>query len=188
MSPRRGANAGRRLATTWADVPSAELAKPGLVDSLTDHPRTPRACQSCGTPWDAENPLARWLEHDERDELPRAPERPRVVVLCRRCSDRLIDPHPRLYKLLDNGAAFPGCMSVCLTCEHRVDGTSCTHPGAKLNGGEGLSYRWKSEPIYAHVYYGGGRGEFMASYPGPVTQCSGYAPHPRDVGTTEEEA
>jgi hypothetical protein len=47
--------------------------------------------------------LSRWMEHDFRDQ----PE-PRCVVLCWLCSNKLIEPHPRLYKKLADNEPFPG--------------------------------------------------------------------------------
>lgn len=148
----------------------AERVQPGLVETLAG-PRDPRRCQSCSTGHSPANPLARWLEHDEWD---RVPERgPRVVVLCRRCSGRLIEPHPRLYRQLANGEPFPGCMGLCLACAHR-DGVHCTSPAAKVNGGEGISFEYSEAPYRAHIYCGGrsGRSGWRTFFPGRVVGCS----------------
>ncbi|MGN6109521.1 MAG: hypothetical protein ACTHU0_30720 [Kofleriaceae bacterium] len=118
-------------------------------------------------------PLERWLEHDPWDRLPAKPD---VVVLCATCSARLIEPHPRLYRQLENGAPFPGCMSVCLDCQFR-EGVSCSAPAAKLNGGAGLTLEWDEPPFFGHVCGGRGRGhrgcQQLAIYRGPVRRCSG---------------
>lgn len=149
----------------------AERSQPGLSATL-EGPRDPRRCQSCGASHSILTPLARWLEHDEWD---RVPDRPGVVVLCRECSDRLIEPHARLYRQLDPGEPFPGCMSVCLDCVRR-DGTSCTSLVAKLNGGPGLDYEHTVKPMWAHIdgVRGGRRfGETRWLYTGRVLSCSG---------------
>ena len=148
--------------------PLADRQRPGLSETLIG-PKDPRVCQSCATPNHPGNPLARWLEHDPNDTLP---PKPVVVVLCARCSGRLIEPHPRLYRPVDNGAPFPGCMGVCVTCRFR-DGVACTNPLAKLNGGPGLAMTWEKPPVSAHLCYGGGRSEFKTIFSGPVKSCSG---------------
>lgn len=100
---------------------------PRLTEQLAG-PRSPALCQSCGDCCD----LDRWREHDDADR----PEA-RVLVLCLRCSNRLIEPHPRLYGSLDRNQPWPGCMQICVACRHR-DGVGCTHPDLKANGGAGL--------------------------------------------------
>ena len=147
--------------------PIAEREKPGLSLTLAG-PRDPRLCQSCGVPHHPGNPLARWLEADSRDAFTVAS---RVVVLCRRCSDRTIEPHARLYEPLPNGAAFAGCMSVCIRCNHR-SGVRCESPELKSNGGPGLKVAWEHEPLAAFVDYAGG-GALTRFYSGPVVDCSG---------------
>ena len=100
---------------------------PKLSGQLTG-PRSPAVCQSCGG--DAE--LARWREHDEGDRPTSV-----MVVLCKKCANRLIEKHPRLYAELYPNDPHPGCMAICLDCRHR-DGTRCAHPDAKANGGTGV--------------------------------------------------
>lgn len=100
---------------------------------LTDHvgstgERHPEKCQHCG---DHRN-LTRWQEHDHNDR----PEH-RVIVLCKACSDRMIEPHPRLYRPLNVNDPWPGCMEICIDCRLR-DGVRCTSPAAKCNGGDGV--------------------------------------------------
>jgi len=109
------------------------------------------------------------VEHDAWDRLP---TKPVVVVLCRACGDRLIEPHPRLYTKLDAGAPFPGCMGICLDCRYR-EGVACSSPLARVNGGAGVELEWEKEPIAAHLNYGGGRSEFKHIYSGPAIACSG---------------
>jgi hypothetical protein len=103
---------------------------PRLSESL-DGPIDPVHCQKCGASGE-EVDLARWIEHDENDR----PERI-LVVLCRTCSDAIIEPHPRLYDRLEHNAPWPGCMNICYDCCFR-EGYKCTHPDLTLNGGTGL--------------------------------------------------
>src|SRR5688572_33178922 len=88
--------------------PLVEREKPGLSETLTA-PKSPDRCQSCGAPEPTPNGnvdatiqrfgltglLERWMECDPWDRDTHV-----VVVLCQRCSARLISPHPRLYKAL----------------------------------------------------------------------------------------
>ena len=87
-------------------------------------PRSPDRCQCCAARW---VDLERWREHDD-DDRPTAT----VVVLCRPCGKRLIDPHPRLYAKLDEREPHPGTMELCLLCRNRV-GVTC--PLALCHGG-----------------------------------------------------
>lgn len=152
-----------------ATAPSlAERQAPGLSETLIG-PRDPRRCQRCAAEHTKANPLARWLEHDEWD---RVPDHPVVVVLCQRCSSKVIEPHARLYRCLDSGEPFPGCMRICLDCKHR-DGTSCRNPEAKINGGPGVQYEHSVKPIFAHICFGRGRGESRYFWTGRVLGCSG---------------
>lgn len=173
--------------------PLVERELPGLSATLTG-PIDPRRCRCCGSPHVAAVPLTRWVECDPWDCVP---ARPSVVVLCKRCADRLIEPHPRLYKQLDTLDPFPGCMSVCVHCVHRA-GTSCRAPAAKINGGPGLAYGWKDgkQPASMHVCSRPGGCRTMVVWPGKVETCSGRAvaqlvtndPHPGDPPPTEATA
>jgi hypothetical protein len=108
---------------------------------LTDLPGEchPFVCRSCGgscVPKYGNGlmrlSISRWQEHDHNDK----PE-PRIIVLCSKCSDRMIEPHPRLYKKLEDNDPWPGAMEICLDCKFR-SGTSCSSPDAKANGGNGV--------------------------------------------------
>ena len=121
---------------------------PRLSETL-EGPKHPRFCQSCGverppedpdeaTPTTGDEPGAApakvndsfrlvkaelepppgvygWQEHDSRDE----PE-PIAVMLCTRCSARLITPHPRVYSRIPRRAPFPGIMDLCIERYHYV--------------------------------------------------------------------
>ena len=101
---------------------------PRLTITLTG-PNQPEVCRSCGEPADY-----LWQECDDRDK----PEF-RWFWLCDKCSDKIIEPHPRLYNDVHRHAPAPGAMLICSDCPHRVsaDGT-CGCPKAKANGGAGI--------------------------------------------------
>ncbi len=65
---------------------------PKLSETLTE-PRDIGRCQSCGNyeQADMDRLVSRWLEYDEDDCTT-----PVFVQLCVKCSDKLIEPHPRL--------------------------------------------------------------------------------------------
>jgi hypothetical protein len=99
-------------------MPTTPAAKvwPKLSESLTG-PKDPRVCQSCG----GGKHLGRWQECDETDTPTST-----VLVLCRDCDQRLLAPHPRLYRSLDPNAPCPGSMELCVDCVFRA-GVTCTH-------------------------------------------------------------
>lgn len=109
---------------------------------LTDLPgeKHPQKCQLCGesdflfliAQTRKSYHLARWQEHDHNDR----PEQ-RLIVLCTKCSKRVIESHPRLYSELQDNQPWPGCMALCIDCKLR-DGITCTSPKAKVNGGPGV--------------------------------------------------
>lgn len=92
------------------------------------HPRDPAICQSCGG-----EATQTWAECDDDD----APEFI-FIRLCKPCSDRIIEPHPRLYSLVARGAPAPGAMTCCTDCRHRL-GLDCKNPDMKFNGGTGVA-------------------------------------------------
>jgi len=110
--------------------------------------------------------LERWLEHDDTDR-PTAT----VVILCGDCSDRLIEPHPRLYRRMMLYEPHPGCMPLCRPCQHR-EGISCTHEDLKANGGQGLGLTYPT-PGEAIVCSRGKGCRHMVIYEGPVSDCAG---------------
>lgn len=120
-------------------------------------------CQQCGARSDL--PCV-WQEHDECD-------RPETiaVTLCKVCSERIIEAHPRLYALIQAGQPFPGAMPTCQVCNHRT-GLTCGHPDLKANGGSGLKLSYP-EPARAFVCARGGKGGPRAIWMGPVS-CAGF--------------
>ena len=104
-------------------------------------PIHPGFCQSCGTrgrldPPYGEGPnglaLEAWRECDSRDKPTDT-----IVVLCKKCSKHLIEPHELLYVYLRPFEPRPGSMPTCIDCIHR-ENLRCKHPDLTANGGEGL--------------------------------------------------
>jgi hypothetical protein len=123
---------------------------------------TPGQCQLCGH----KLPLIYWQECDEDDQPTRV-----FVPLCQECSDRLIEPHPRLYRETSPNTPMPGAMPICLGCIHS-NNLQCQSPVAKFNGGPGLEYEPKGQMV--HLCRSPRRlsgWHYMAE--GPVTKCSG---------------
>lgn len=145
-------------------MPNPKLSErtPRLSASL--NPFVSRSkCQRCGTT----NNVQGWIEHDHRDK----PE-PFYVFLCPRCSNELIDPHPRLYSQVMPNAPHPGIMDICADCKWRV-GSLCTSRVAMFNGGPAPGLAIKiPEPASAFVDGPKFRGR-VALYHSPATDCSG---------------
>jgi hypothetical protein len=147
-------------------------------------PKAPDRCQSCGkTGWSETLPgqpptLERWREHDAND----APTNV-VVVLCRGCSDRLIEKHPRLYARLEWNQPYPGTMGLCLDCRHR-DGVTC--PLTQFNGGGGVNIV-VAKPFNAHVCRSPRRlSGWIQMWRSPATNCDRRetaTPAPREEAT-----
>lgn len=138
---------------------------PKLSEQLTGE-HHPLRCQSCG-----KTATARWMEHDEQDR-----QQPIVVVLCKLCSNRLVENHPRLYREMKEHEPMPGAMPLCLDCRHR-SGVTCTNPQAQINGGPGLTMKYP-KPASVHVCRSPLRlSGWVHEYMGPVSECSG-----REVG------
>lgn len=164
-----------------------ERRQPGLSRTLTG-PRAPTRCQACSARHEETNPLGRWIEHDEWDK-----PLPIVVVLCRRCSGQLIEPHPRLYRALTNGEPYPGAMSICVRCPARR-GLTCTSPAFSRNRSDGgtLRYEFSEPPYSAHLNMGrSGASGFYWFFPGRVIDCSGrpmIPPEPRTPSDAVRES
>ena len=142
-----------------------ERRQPGLSETLgilID----PRMCRSCGSL----SELTRWRECDENDRPTMA-----VVVLCQRCSKKVIDRHPRLYIELQPHEPFPGVMEICVDCPAR-DGVSCTSLLAKHNGGPGMAItgvRASRGILCSGRHKGHGGCMDVRIYYGSATDCAG---------------
>lgn len=117
-------------------------------------------CQKCGAP-----EATAWCEHDHNDN----PEY-KFLWLCKRCSDKLIEPHPRLYKEFGKHEPLPGGMPICDDCPWRKE-IICTNMDAKVHGGPGLKMVYPS-PSTAFVDGPKFSGR-ITLFHGPVTACSG---------------
>lgn len=140
-----------------------ERQRPGLSQTLRERVTIPCRCQACG----GNDTLRRWLEHDPNDQ-----PTPVIVVLCRLCSEKLIEPHPRLYRALQDNQPWTGCMGICVRCVHRR-GNACQHPDAKANGGPGIAITIKA-PIRVILCPGGPANLWDE----PATACSGRETRP----------
>jgi len=142
---------------------------PKLSESLTAE-ISPRVCQSCGVHDDfADTEVQPWREHDDRDEKTSV-----VLWLCLTCSDRLIEPHPRLYSRISPWEPNPGSMDICSNCRLR-QGARCTSALLIANGGPGLPLRFPKPSVMFIDYRaknGARKGMSGHSYHGPVT-CEG---------------
>lgn len=138
---------------------------PRLTTDLTG-PDRPELCRCCGDPADD-----LWQEHDDHDR----PEL-RHLWLCEKCSDRIVEPHARLYTRIDRNKPAPGAMRLCVDCRHRAPGGVCANPGAKANGGPGIIIRGVRGAmgfIDGQDKRGRRWGHRFVSYPLPPGGCDG---------------
>lgn len=128
-------------------------------------------CQRCGHT----GPEVRgWIEHDHHDQ----PEY-LYVFLCKKCSNVLIDPHPRLYSQVMPNAPLPGIMDICADCRHRLR-SQCISKLAKFNGGPGLKIDIVA-PATAHITCSPRRNSgWIKIYTHPATGCSGKETRPNE--------
>lgn len=161
------------------------------MDRLTKTAKYPlerfTRCQLCGFESNDICEFKFWQECDENDK----PEPHNILITCRKheCFQE-IDKHERLYILLPWSRGQPGHLSLlCDDCSYR-DGTHCTHPNLKANGGEGLSVAMSGDPVSnAFVCYHDEMGEGLrCSRPAPpFIKCEGLPEdHPRHYKPKEE--
>lgn len=145
-------------------------AWPRLTESLTGA-KNPDTCQSCNV---GGLVLSLWQECDERDE----PE-PRYLYLCNSCSEKLIEPHPRLYQRLHHWHPAPGAMAICGPCIHQKD-LRCASPDAKANGGAGIVIQHEKPCVVfldgRDPKTGRKRGWREIRFNAPPHDCSGRSP------------
>lgn len=133
---------------------------PRLTETLP-HPH-PDVCNSCM----ATDDLQLWQEHDRFDK----PE-PKWVLLCQKCADKIIEPHPRLYNKVCSNSPAPGAMLLCTFCVHRTR-TSCSQ--TLSSGGPGITIT-SCKPMVAHIDGRNKNGRFalwLKSYAVRPTACS----------------
>lgn len=143
---------------------------PRLTETLR---AAPCVCANCAKradlPTDA--PLLLWQEHDDNDK----PEA-KYLLLCYKCSDEIVENHPRLYNKLDRNAPAPGAMDICVNCRARYK-TFC--PKAKIHGGPGIEIT-ASKPTGAHIDGRGKDGKrfgvWLKLYALPPSACTGKEP------------
>ena len=129
------------------------------------HLAGPSFCQNCR----ATDRVGIWIEHDAADQ-PTAI----LISLCRRCADRIIEPHPRLYAEAPVNAPIPGAMAICADCIHR-DGLRCRQ--AKVHGGPGITVT-ACKPFVVHIdgrdpKTGKRFGRWLHEYSTPPSACTG---------------
>lgn len=122
--------------------------------------------------------VSAWIEHDHNDRREAI-----YVFLCEACGKRISEPHIRLYRQAQQHEPLPGIMDICADCKWRVL-SRCTNPKAVFNGGAepGLRIDIKGASK-AHVYYGGGKGEWLWFFTEPATGCSGQELKAKNEGT-----
>jgi hypothetical protein len=148
---------------------------PRLTESLPH--RSAVACHRCGQVLPGKYDLHWWQEHDDRDR----PE-PRYVLLCNPCADKIIEPHPRLYRRTERNEPCPGVMLQCVCCKH-LDGLRCRHPQMRANGGPGVAFAGPDGFVRIQRAGPGGRGrrcETLRTWNDvpvcPVREVSGVSP------------
>lgn len=133
-------------------------------------------CQLCGHASDDICEFRMWQECDDQDQ----PEPYNMLVLCRSKKCRtMLNQHERLYREMPWGRGQPGhLMLLCGGCGFR-NGTRCTHPDLKINGGEGLTLYKDGLPGTIVCYHddtkpdGGLRCDFEG-FPSPFSKCDGF--------------
>ena len=129
---------------------ATSLTFPRLTETLPH--RAADRCNRCGYGLPGPHNLQVWQEHDDGDR----PEL-RYVLLCKPCADKVIERHPRLYRLADRNEPCPGVMGQCEECIHR-DGLVCRCPEMKANGGPGVAFLPADDWARYQMAGPGGRG------------------------------
>lgn len=161
-------------------------ARPLTRDRLLHAEADPMAaCNLCGHgPREPKEGPLRWAvyrEHDESDR-PMAGDEALVFLAVQhtRCMQRL-EKHPRLYvEERGNPGHFP---RLCGPCEWR-EGTACTHPNLKVNGGSGLHVSIDYFDAIL-VCTRGARGRPLVRH---ATRCEGFVPNEVEVEVVKEQS
>lgn len=137
-------------------------------------------CQLCGFEDDDICEFTMWQECDEQDQ----PEPYNVLVACRKCY-RVIDQHERGYREVPWGQGDPGyLMLLCSDCTLR-DGSRCTHPNLKANGGAGLLLHKNQRPGVTVCFHDdskeGGLRCSHEGFPAPFVRCEGFQKRDHEI-------
>jgi hypothetical protein len=129
------------------------------------HKAHPHLCQNCESSRD----LMVAAECDGADQ-----PTPTLIIVCRRCWETVVVPHPRLYHDLPVNAPIPGAMALCIDCVQR-DGLRCR--AAKVNGGPGITVT-AAKPMVVHIdgrdpKTGKRFGRWLQDYSSPPSACTG---------------
>lgn len=126
-------------------------------------------CQLCGFASYDICVFRMWTECDDADQ----PEPGNILIACKKgaCAQRIHD-HARLYIEVPWGRGDPGhMMLLCGDCPSR-NGSNCTHPKRKTNGGPGLAAR--VYPSTVDVWLTTTDGCRHVQAPQPVVACEGH--------------
>jgi hypothetical protein len=129
-----------------------------------------KRCQLCGSEKSDIVEFTMWWECDENDEID--PEK--ILVTCRsEACGKTIDDHERLYREISWGRGGPGkFMLLCGNCINR-EGTRCTHPNLRANGGNGLKVTLSNLPKAIVCFHENSKLGCVPMFPDPATRCEG---------------
>lgn len=127
-----------------------------------------KQCQLCGAQKSDICEFIMWWECDEKDNV--VPDD--ILITCKGKNCRkVIDDHERLYVEIPWSRGGPGkFILLCGECVYR-NGTSCTHPSLKANGGNGLRVEFARLPT-VRVCTSHGVSCFPL-FPSPINKCDG---------------
>lgn len=141
-------------------------AWPKLSEDLTG-PRDTEHCQSCGVLGAIDDTLHVWSECDDADKPTRV-----YVVLCYGCSNRIVEPHKRLYVEQPRFIPLPGAMKLCAGCKH-LESLACKSPLATFNGGPGLEVIHPKPTVVHLLCSPRWKSGWKKIYKGPPVSCAG---------------
>ena len=117
-------------------------------------------CQNCGAFANDNMGHSRWQECDENDQ-----PTPHSICICQQCSEKIIEPHPFLYRRIGYFEPFPGVMQCCSDCLFRKL-SRCTHPSLMSNGGDGLEISMpKPDVVFVDTNRGGHQKTMWRGHP-----------------------
>ena len=128
----------------------------------------------------SDTPNAAWQECGQRAKTD--PPEDIYVVICSECNQEgttkngnpkrgIVGRHKRFYHQLGTDAPIPGTMHLCVGCAWR-DGTHCSHPDKKPNGGEGLLVEFPKPTVQHFTCTPRSMNGYYHFYK-PATRCAG---------------